>query len=67
MGNLDLQDCFSCLNGSCEPILDIYVSIAFQWYKKLLEPLGFDACNRSLNIWKSIGTPTPKMKAPLGV
>jgi hypothetical protein len=25
--------CFKCSNGSCEPILDIYVSIAFQWYK----------------------------------
>jgi len=25
--------CFKCPNGSCEPILDIYVSIAFQWYK----------------------------------
>jgi len=34
--------CFRCPNGSCEPILDICVSIAFQWYKKLLNPLGFD-------------------------
>jgi hypothetical protein len=25
--------CFRCPNGSCEPILDICVSIAFQWYK----------------------------------
>jgi hypothetical protein len=25
--------CFRCPNGSCEPILDIYVSIDFQWYK----------------------------------
>ncbi len=28
--------CFRCPNGSCEPILDIYVSITFQWYKELL-------------------------------
>jgi hypothetical protein len=26
--------CFKCPNGSCEPILNIYVSITFQWYKK---------------------------------
>ncbi len=25
--------CFRCPNGWCEPILDIYVSIAFQWCK----------------------------------
>ncbi len=25
--------CFKCPNGSCELILNIYVSIAFQWYK----------------------------------
>jgi hypothetical protein len=23
-----------CLNGSCEPIFDIYALITFQWYKK---------------------------------
>jgi hypothetical protein len=34
--------CFRCPNGWCEPILDIYVSIAFQWYKELFEPMGFD-------------------------
>jgi hypothetical protein len=33
--------CFRCPNGSCEPILNIYVSIIFQWYRKLLNPLGF--------------------------
>jgi hypothetical protein len=42
--------CFRCLNGWCKPILDIYDSIDFQWYKKFLEPLGFGLCNRSLNI-----------------
>jgi hypothetical protein len=25
--------CFRCPNGSCEPILDIYVSVFFKWYK----------------------------------
>jgi hypothetical protein len=25
--------CFRCPNGLCEPILDIYVSINFHWYK----------------------------------
>jgi len=54
-------------NGWCKPILYIYVSIVFQWYKKFFEPLGFDPCNYSLNIWESIGTPTPKVEAPLGV
>jgi hypothetical protein len=27
--------CFKYPNGSCEPILDIYVLRAFQWYEKL--------------------------------
>jgi hypothetical protein len=26
--------CFRCPNGSWEPILDIWIPIAFQWYKK---------------------------------
>ncbi len=42
--------CFKCPNGSCEPILDIYVSIDFQWYKELFNSLSFDPCNRSLKI-----------------
>jgi hypothetical protein len=50
--------CFRCPNGSCEPILDIYVSIAFQWNKEIFKPMGFDPCNRPLKIWESIGTPT---------
>jgi hypothetical protein len=59
--------CFRCPNGSCKPILDIYVSITFQWYKKLFNPMGFDPCNCLLKIWKSIGTPTPKMRVHLRV
>jgi hypothetical protein len=49
--------CFKYPNGSWEPILDIQVPRAFQWYKDLFNPMGFDPCNWSLKIWKSIGTP----------
>jgi len=49
--------CFKCLNGSCKPILDIYISIVFQWYKELFKPMGFVPCNCSLKIWESIGSP----------
>jgi hypothetical protein len=33
--------CFRCPNESFKPILDIYVSIAFQWYKKTSQSIGF--------------------------
>ncbi len=46
--------CFRRPNGHYEPILDIYVSIAFQWYKKLFEGMGFDPWNHTLKIKKSI-------------
>jgi hypothetical protein len=59
--------CLKCSNGSYEPILDIYVSRSFQLYKKLLNPLSFDPWNCSLKIWKSTGTPIPKVEAPLGM
>ncbi len=58
--------CFGCPNGSCKPIFNIYVSIVFQWYKNLFNPMGFDPCIRPLKIRKSIGTLTPKMKVHLG-
>jgi hypothetical protein len=29
-------------NGSCEPILNVYVLKDFQWYTKLHNPMGFD-------------------------
>jgi hypothetical protein len=54
-------------NGSCKPILDIYISRAFQWYKEIFNPMGFDPWNFFLKIWESIGTPTPKVEAHLGV
>jgi hypothetical protein len=47
--------------------LDIYVSMSFQWYKELFNPMGFYPCNRPLKIRWSIGTPTPKMGIHLGV
>jgi hypothetical protein len=59
--------CFRCPNGWCKPILDIYLSIIFQWYKKILNPLGFDPWNYSLNIQESTKTLTPKVGVPLGV
>ncbi len=54
-------------NESSEPILDIYVLIAFQWYKELFNTMSFDLSNRSLNIQEFIGTPTPKVGVHLGV
>jgi hypothetical protein len=59
--------CFKYPNGSHEPISEIYISRSFQWYKERLNPMGFDPCNCFLEIWKSIGTPTPKVGAHLGV
>jgi hypothetical protein len=46
--------CFRCPNGQCEPILHIYASIAFQWYKKLFKAMSFDPWNYALKIWESI-------------
>jgi hypothetical protein len=52
--SFDHNLCFRCPNGSCEPILNIYISIAFQLYKKLFKPIGFFPCNCALKIWESI-------------
>jgi len=53
-------------NGDYDkPILDIFVSKSFQWYKKLFNPMSFDLSNYSLKIWESIGIPIPKMGAHL--
>ncbi len=46
--------CFRCPNGRHGPILDIYASIAFQWYKELFEAMSFDPCNYALKIQESI-------------
>jgi hypothetical protein len=59
--------CFRCQNGSCKPISDMYVSIDFQWYKEIFNPMGFGPCNCSLKIWESIGTLIPQVGVALGV
>ncbi len=59
--------CFKYPNGSCEPILDIYVPKSFKCYKEPLNPMSFDPYNHPLKIWKSIGTLTPKVGTHLGV
>jgi hypothetical protein len=59
--------CFRCPNEQCEPILDIYVSRAFQWYKKRHKPLSFNPSNHFLKFRDSTGTPPPKMGIALGM
>jgi hypothetical protein len=59
--------CFRCPNEQCEPILNIYVPRAFQWYKKRHKPLSFDSSNWSLKFRESTGTPFPKVGVALGV
>jgi hypothetical protein len=59
--------CYRCPNGSCEPILNIYISIAFQGYKKLPNARCFDLCNHSLKVQESTGTSTPNMRVHLGM
>jgi hypothetical protein len=58
--------CYKCPNGQCEPILDIYTSIAFQWYKKLFKEMGFDPCNRALKIRESFWDSNSQHKSSLG-
>jgi hypothetical protein len=59
--------CFRCSNEPSEPILDIYASRAFQWYKERQMTLRFDPCNCPLKFWKSTGTPFPQVGVALGV
>jgi hypothetical protein len=40
--------CFKYSNESYEPILDIYVSKSFQWYKELFDLMSFDPWNTYL-------------------
>jgi hypothetical protein len=54
-------------NVLCKPILDICVSRSSQWYKDFFNPMSFDPWNPFLNIWDSIGIPTPKVRVHLGV
>ncbi len=59
--------CYKYSNGSCKPILDIYVSRTFQWYNELFNSMSFDPWNPSLKIWESIGILTFKVGVHLGV
>jgi hypothetical protein len=59
--------CCKYSNGSCEPVLDIYVSRVFHWYNEFFNAMSFDPLNLSLKIQKSFGTATPKMGTHLGV
>jgi len=59
--------CFNYSNGSCEPILDIYVSRASQSYKELFNIMNFNSWHCFLKIWESIGSPTPEVGAHLEV
>jgi hypothetical protein len=52
--SFDHNLCFKCSNEQYEPILDIFVKITFQWYKKLFKLMGFDPCNCALKIQESI-------------
>jgi hypothetical protein len=37
--------CFKFPNGSCEPILKIYILRTFSWYKKIFNLMNFDPSN----------------------
>jgi len=65
--SFDHNLCFRCPNEQCDPILYIYTSRAFQWYKESHKPLSFDPCNRSLKFRESTGTSSPKVGVALGV
>ncbi len=58
--------CLKFPNGSCKPILDIYVPRDFQWYKELINPLSFNPYNRSLKILESIGTQNSQSGSSFG-
>jgi hypothetical protein len=57
--------CFKYPNGSCKPVLDIYVPKAFQHYKELFNPMSFNPYNHPLKIQDSIKTLIPKVGAHL--
>ncbi len=52
--SFDHKLCYKYSNGQCEPILDIFTSIDFQWYKELFKAMTFYPCNRVLKIRDSI-------------
>jgi hypothetical protein len=58
--------CFKCPNEQCEPISEIYPSIAFQWYKELFKAMSFDPYNCTMKIWKSIWDSNSQHGSSLG-
>jgi hypothetical protein len=58
--------CFRCPNEQCEPILDIYTSIDFHWYKELFKARSFDPCNHTLKIWESFRDSNSQHGSSLG-
>jgi hypothetical protein len=65
--SFDHNLCFKCPNEQWGPILDIYASRAFHWYKERHKPLRFDPSNCSLKFREFTGTPSPKVGVALGV
>jgi hypothetical protein len=59
--------CYWCPNGKCEPILRIYASRDFRWYKEHFKARSFDPCNRVLNIQESFWDSKSHMGVNLGV
>jgi hypothetical protein len=53
--------------GHVSPFETFMLQEFFNVIKKLLNPMGYDRYNCSLKIWESIGIPTPKVGAQLGV
>jgi hypothetical protein len=64
--SFDQNLCFRCPNGQQKLILDIYSSIAFQWYKELFKFMGFDPCTCALKIWESIWESNSQHGSSLG-
>jgi hypothetical protein len=58
--------CLRCSHGQCKPILHIYTSILFHWYKKLVKAIGFDPCNCTLKIRESIWDSNSQHGSSLG-
>jgi hypothetical protein len=58
--------CYKCSIGWCKPILDIYASIVFQWYKELFKAMSFDLCDHTLKIWESFWDSNSQHGSSLG-
>ncbi len=64
--SFDHNLCFRCPNAWYKPILDIYASITFQWYKKLFKAMSFDPCNYALKIRESLWDSNSQHGSSLG-